>query len=259
MVDANQVWSVPEAIDWMRRLSRGRPDVDRGAHQPRRHPGPRGDRRAIAPIKVATGEHVHNRVMWKQLFQAQAAQLRPDRCLSPRERQRGAGRAAAGGTLRHPGLPACRRGRPVRAGGPPRGHRLRLRRGLHGRTGGRVGRPSPRAFPGARPGLPGALCDASVARLRGAAAGVDGAAAQLGLSNSSIESVLDDAEVAVIVTAHPGVDHQAIAARVPLVVDFRGVTRALRELFGRPAVAGPAGTTSGAPPRCSWYLRPLVR
>ncbi len=28
--------------------------------------------RAIAPIKVATGEHVHNRVMWKQLFQANA-------------------------------------------------------------------------------------------------------------------------------------------------------------------------------------------
>ena len=28
--------------------------------------------RAIAPIKVATGEHVHNRVMFKQMLQAEA-------------------------------------------------------------------------------------------------------------------------------------------------------------------------------------------
>ncbi len=35
MVDANQVWSVPEAIEWMRALAEVRSDVDRGAHQPR--------------------------------------------------------------------------------------------------------------------------------------------------------------------------------------------------------------------------------
>ena len=33
------------------------------------------------------------------------------------------------------------------------------------------------------------------------------------------------ADLAVIVTAHPGVDHEAIARRAPLTVDLRGVTR----------------------------------
>ena len=47
--------------------------LDRGAHQPRRHPRARDDRpAAVAPIRVATGEHVHNRVMFKQLLQAEA-------------------------------------------------------------------------------------------------------------------------------------------------------------------------------------------
>jgi hypothetical protein len=32
----------------------------------------------------------------------------------------------------------------------------------------------------------------------------------------------------VIVTAHPGVDHEAVLARVPLFVDLRGVTRNVR-------------------------------
>ena len=35
------------------------------------------------------------------------------------------------------------------------------------------------------------------------------------------------ADLAVIVTAHPGVDHEAIARRAPLTVDLRGVTRSL--------------------------------
>ena len=33
---------------------------------------------------------------------------------------------------------------------------------------------------------------------------------------------------AVIVTAHPGVDLQALVDRAPLVVDFRGVTRGIK-------------------------------
>jgi L-fuconate dehydratase len=32
-------------------------------------------RRGVAPIPVSTGEHTHNRVMFKQLFQAQAVDL----------------------------------------------------------------------------------------------------------------------------------------------------------------------------------------
>jgi UDP-N-acetyl-D-glucosamine dehydrogenase len=50
---------------------------------------------------------------------------------------------------------------------------------------------------------------------------------ELGLSNASLTSALDAADVAVIVTAHPDVDLREIVARAPLVVDFRGVTRGI--------------------------------
>jgi UDP-N-acetyl-D-glucosamine dehydrogenase len=42
------------------------------------------------------------------------------------------------------------------------------------------------------------------------------------------DEALDRCDMAVIVTAHPGVDHHAIADRAPLVVDLRGVTRGAR-------------------------------
>ena len=57
----------------MSALGAVRPVLDRGAHQPGRHPRPRrASREAVAPIGVATGEHVHNRVMFKQFLQAGA-------------------------------------------------------------------------------------------------------------------------------------------------------------------------------------------
>jgi UDP-N-acetyl-D-glucosamine dehydrogenase len=43
--------------------------------------------------------------------------------------------------------------------------------------------------------------------------------------SESLDSALADADVAVIVTAHPGIDLERIVATAPLVVDFRGVTR----------------------------------
>ena len=46
--------------------------VDRGADEPRRRARPRAIARAIAPIGVATGEHCQNRVIFKQLLQAEA-------------------------------------------------------------------------------------------------------------------------------------------------------------------------------------------
>jgi UDP-N-acetyl-D-glucosamine dehydrogenase len=49
----------------------------------------------------------------------------------------------------------------------------------------------------------------------------------LGYSNESLDDVLADADVAVIVTAHPGIDLERIVATAPLVVDFRGVTRGI--------------------------------
>jgi UDP-N-acetyl-D-glucosamine dehydrogenase len=50
-----------------------------------------------------------------------------------------------------------------------------------------------------------------------------------GLRSVSVEDAIDGADVALIVTAHPGVDHDLIADRAPLVVDLRGVTRGARE------------------------------
>ena len=49
--------------------------------------------------------------------------------------------------------------------------------------------------------------------------------ADLGLQSSSFDEALADADLALIVTAHPGVDHEQIARRARLVVDLRGVTR----------------------------------
>jgi L-fuconate dehydratase len=72
MLDANQVWSVPEAIDWMRALARFDPWWIEEPTSPDDVLGHRAIARAIAPVRVATGEHVHNRVMFKQLMQAGA-------------------------------------------------------------------------------------------------------------------------------------------------------------------------------------------
>jgi UDP-N-acetyl-D-glucosamine dehydrogenase len=47
------------------------------------------------------------------------------------------------------------------------------------------------------------------------------------LAGVELEQALEDAALAVIVTAHPGIDHKAIAERVP-TVDLRGVTRTRR-------------------------------
>ncbi|NLT05400.1 MAG: nucleotide sugar dehydrogenase [Solirubrobacterales bacterium] len=47
----------------------------------------------------------------------------------------------------------------------------------------------------------------------------------LGYANEPLAEVLDGADAAVIVTAHPGLDLERIVAAAPLVVDFRGVTR----------------------------------
>jgi UDP-N-acetyl-D-glucosamine dehydrogenase len=47
---------------------------------------------------------------------------------------------------------------------------------------------------------------------------------ELGLRSSELEAALAEAEFVVIVTAHPGIDHTAVAERAP-ALDFRGVLR----------------------------------
>jgi L-fuconate dehydratase len=71
-LDANQVWSVPEAIAWMGELARFRPWWIEEPTSPDDVLGHAAIARAIAPIRVVTGEHVQNRVVFKQLLQAGA-------------------------------------------------------------------------------------------------------------------------------------------------------------------------------------------
>jgi UDP-N-acetyl-D-glucosamine dehydrogenase len=50
--------------------------------------------------------------------------------------------------------------------------------------------------------------------------------AEFALTSTPLEDAVADADLALIVTAHPGVDHELIARRARLVLDLRGVTRA---------------------------------
>ena len=72
MMDANQIWDVREAIDWMARLAEFRPLWIEEPTSPDDILGHAAIAKALAPIGVATGEHCHNRVMFKQLLQAEA-------------------------------------------------------------------------------------------------------------------------------------------------------------------------------------------
>ena len=72
MLDANQVWSVGQAIDAVRALAEVKPWWIEEPTSPDDVLGHRRIREAIAPIGVATGEHVQNRVMFKQFMQAGA-------------------------------------------------------------------------------------------------------------------------------------------------------------------------------------------
>jgi L-fuconate dehydratase len=73
-VDANQRWDVAEAIDWMTALAPTRPWWIEEPTSPDDILGHAAIRRALRPagIRVATGEHVQNRIIFKQLLQAEA-------------------------------------------------------------------------------------------------------------------------------------------------------------------------------------------
>ena len=72
MMDANQVWDVGQAIAHMEPLARFRPRWIEEPTNPDDILGHARIAREVAPIGVATGEHCHNRVMFKQLLQAEA-------------------------------------------------------------------------------------------------------------------------------------------------------------------------------------------
>ncbi|GHF22842.1 L-fuconate dehydratase [Pseudolysinimonas yzui] len=72
MIDANQVWDVPQAIEWVNALAPFAPLWIEEPTSPDDVLGHAAIRRAVAPIGVASGEHGMNRVLFKQMFQAGA-------------------------------------------------------------------------------------------------------------------------------------------------------------------------------------------
>jgi L-fuconate dehydratase len=72
MLDANQVWEVGQAIEWMKQLAPFKPLWIEEPTSPDDVLGHKAIRDAIAPIGVATGEMCQNRILFKQFLQAGA-------------------------------------------------------------------------------------------------------------------------------------------------------------------------------------------
>jgi L-fuconate dehydratase len=71
-IDANQRWDVDAAIAWVQALAEYDPAWIEEPTSPDDILGHAAIARGVAPIRVATGEHAQNRVMFKQLLQAGA-------------------------------------------------------------------------------------------------------------------------------------------------------------------------------------------
>lgn len=72
MMDANQVWDVDEAIAAIKRLAQFDPWWMEEPTSPDDVLGHARIAREVAPVRIATGEHCHNRTMFKQFMQARA-------------------------------------------------------------------------------------------------------------------------------------------------------------------------------------------
>ncbi|MGI5158401.1 L-fuconate dehydratase [Microbispora sp. CA-102843] len=74
-IDANQRWDVRSAIEWVSALAEFDPYWVEEPTSPDDVLGHSVIARALAPIKVATGEHVQNRVVFKQMLQARSMSI----------------------------------------------------------------------------------------------------------------------------------------------------------------------------------------
>ncbi|WP_031066150.1 L-fuconate dehydratase [Streptomyces sp. NRRL WC-3742] len=74
-IDANQRWNVAEAVEWTTALSEFDPYWIEEPTSPDDVLGHATIRRGVSPVKVATGEHVQNRIVFKQLLQADAIDI----------------------------------------------------------------------------------------------------------------------------------------------------------------------------------------
>jgi L-fuconate dehydratase len=72
MMDANQVWEVDDAVAYIGELARFDPWWIEEPTSPDDVLGHAKIARAVAPIRLATGEHVQNRIVFKQLLEARA-------------------------------------------------------------------------------------------------------------------------------------------------------------------------------------------
>jgi L-fuconate dehydratase len=80
-IDANQRWDVGQAIDWVGALRPYDPWWIEEPTSPDDVLGHAAIRAGVKPVRVATGEHVANRVVFKQLLQAEAIDvLQLDAC-----------------------------------------------------------------------------------------------------------------------------------------------------------------------------------
>ena len=68
MIDANQVWEVQQAVDWVRDLAFAKPWFIEEPTSPDDIEGHRVIREGVHPVKVATGEMCQNRIVFKQLI-----------------------------------------------------------------------------------------------------------------------------------------------------------------------------------------------
>ena len=147
MIDANQVWDVP-AGDRVDRRARAEFDLYwiEEPTSPDDVLGHAAIRKAVAPIGVATGEHGMNRVLFKQMFQAEAIDFCQLDSRPPRQHQRDPRRLPDGQQVRRAGVPARRRRRAVRARAAPVDLRLRRRVGVAREPRHRVRRSPARAL-----------------------------------------------------------------------------------------------------------------
>lgn len=72
MIDANQIWEVSQAIDWVKALQPFDPWFIEEPTSPDDILGHAQIRAGVAPTKVATGEMCQNRILFKQFLQADA-------------------------------------------------------------------------------------------------------------------------------------------------------------------------------------------
>lgn len=71
-IDANQIWEVDQAIQWVNQLAEFSPYWIEEPTSTDEILGHAAIRKGVSPVRVATGEAVHNRIIFKQMLQAEA-------------------------------------------------------------------------------------------------------------------------------------------------------------------------------------------